>query len=332
MSNGRITITDVAKQSGVSTATVSRYINSTGRVADETAARIQTVIDKLNYVPDSSAVSLAGGRTHTLGIVLPEISGSYFLPIIRGAETAAHNSQFDLLIRTTGGRHDVANHIPPSVRDRSMDGVILFPGCVAESELHRLCALDYPLVLLFDLSPAGCNIPSVGINNIQGSIMAVNHLLVNCGRTRVAHLIGDERQNDAHQRKSGYLQAINHRPILGDGGFSAEIAQQTVTTWLENGEEFDAIFAADDQSATGALTALRKHGKRVPDDVAIIGFDDEPVAQHASVPLTTVHVPLNAIGRTAMNSLIQWVAHDEKKSNRTTLDTMLTIRESCGYR
>lgn len=333
-SHKRATISDVARLAGVSISTVSRVVNGTAPVAEDTVYQVNRAIEALHYAPHAAARTLAGRRTDTIGLLLPEISGAFYAPLIRGIETAARESGFDLLIHSA----------PPTDRPRrtqlpldehNTDGLLVFTGRLAEQELAQLHARGFPLLLLYRSSPAGLSIPAVTLENKAGARQLVEHLITVHGCRRIAFLAGPPGNEDSVWREAGYADALRQHGMAPDpalrgvGWFNEAGGREAVQAWLKQRLDFDAIFAADDETASGAILALREAGVRVPEDVAVVGFDDVPFARLLVPPLTTVRAPIETVGMTAARHLIDLI-HGRPVEPVTLLPTELVVRQSCG--
>jgi DNA-binding LacI/PurR family transcriptional regulator len=332
----RPTIDDVAREAGVSIATVSRVINRTVPVAPQTMERVLTAIKKLNYQPQAAARILASRKTNTIGLLIPEISGYFFLPIILGIESAAYENGYSLLIHTYMTAEDrLEGHMPLSLGEHNTDGLIVFAHSLTIDELHQFHDAGFPMVLLHQTPPAGLAIPNVTFENKMGSRQLVEHLVIEHHYQKIAFLAGPEDHEDSYWREMGYIEAlialgIDYNPDLKfAGNFDAQQAKNSVTELLAEHRDIDAIFAADDESASGAMMAIRESGLRIPEDVAVVGFDDTQLAPHLLPPLTTIHAPIEEVGRQAALQLIQLIS-GESVDPVTLLPTELIIRESCG--
>ena len=330
------TISDVAQKAGVSIATVRRVINGTTPVASETAQRVQEAIRELAFVPRAAARVLASRRTETLGLLLPEIGGAFFSPLLRGIEAEAQVAGFDLLIHATS--HTPHASTPVAHRplgEHNTDGLIVFTQSIDEKELSRLYALNFPTVLLYQTPPASLNIPSVTIENKSGAQMIVEHLIQVHNRRRIVFLRGPEGNEDSEGRERGYREAMESHGIPFDptlvavGGFNEEEAQDAVQELLIDGVEFEAVFGGDDDTAAGVISALTQAGKRVPQDVAVVGFDDLPIARYLRPTLTTVRAPIEQVGREGVRQLVSLI-RGQQAEELVMMRTELVIRESCG--
>lgn len=330
----RATISDVARLAGVSISTVSRVVNGNAPVAGDTIHRVREAIDALHYTPSSAARSLAGRRTNTIGLYLPQISGGFFSALFQGVETGVREAGFDLLIHAhpelTGG----PAHGTP-LAEHNTDGVLIFTHSVPDKTIVNLVNRGLPLVLLFRTSPEGIAAPSVTIENETSAEELVGHLIDVHACRRVAFLRGPRDNQDSAQREQGYRNALAKRAIplesalIARGEYRSDRACEVVAEWLHSGLHFDALFAGDDESAMGALHALRAAGRRVPQDVALVGFDDVSVASLVMPPLTTVHVPIETAGFIAAQTLVALIQTGQAPVSRV-LPTEIVIRQSCG--
>lgn len=331
----RATIADVAKQASVSIATVSRVINQTAPVAPETVAQVRAAIAKLNYRPKAAAQVLASRKTNTIGLLLPEISGDFVSPLLRGIEAEARQNGFGLLVYATQGGDAVSTTRPQPLGEHNTDGVLVFVSSLPEEELLRLNQIGFPVVLIHRSSPKGLNIPCVTIENKDSAQMMIDHLIEVHGYRRIAFLTGEEGHEDSYWREIGYRESLASHNIPLDpelvavGGFNREDAQHAIESWLTEGLEFDAVFAGDDEAAIGVLAALSRAGKRVPEDVAVVGFDDIALSRYLTPPLTTVRAPTEQVGCEATRQLVQLIRGDQADP-LVLLPTELVIRQSCG--
>lgn len=329
------TITDVASLAGVSIATVSRVINGTTRVSVAAATKVRAAITTLNFVPHSAARVLATKKTNTIGLILPEISGFYFSPLLRGIEDGIRGTGYDLLVHSAVFRQESGERPTVKLGEHNTDGLLVFAASLSNEEIARLYTLGFPMVLLHQSPPKGFEIPCVTIENKAGAFALTEHLITVHGYRKIAFLEGPVTHEDSYWREMGYREALSahglkHDPgLVSIGRFDAKIAQNSVTEWLNSGVEFDAIFAGDDDGATGAITAIQHAGLRVPEDIAVVGFDDIYISQYLSPPLTTIHAPIEQAGYAASQQLIRLI-HQETVNQLVLLPTELIIRRSCG--
>lgn len=288
-------------------------------------------MDELQFVPRHAARALAGKRTNTIGLVLPEISGAFFSPMLKGIEAEAHEAGYDLLIHST-------TREGPSRRplgEHNTDGLLIFTGGLYHRELHRLHNINFPMVLLHQSPPDSLDIPVITIENKDGAAMLISHLIEMHARRRIVFLQGPEGHEDSVWRERGYREALEAHDIpydeslIASGGFDEEEAFTTIQQMLLNGLDFDAVFAGDDDAAIGVMRALRLAGRLVPQDVSVVGFDDVPVARYLFPALTTVRAPIEEIGRESVRQLRRLMSGEPAQA-LTLMPTELIIRESCG--
>ena len=339
-----VTIDDVARRAGVSISTVSRVVNRTVPVSEEAAARVQAAMIELKYQPRAAARNLATRQTKALGLLLTDISGDFFVPLLRGVEAATAEAGFSLLISTArdGLSHSAGVH--------NTDGLLIFADGLDETGLRYCHDLGFPLVLIHQSPPphlpqAGntgqadaLDIPCVTVENKAASYRLVEHLIVTHGRRTIGFLRGPHSQEDSYWRELGYRQALDAHglpfdpALVAPGEFNRVVAHASVDAWLADptaGNRLDAIFAGDDESAVGVLAALHSAGKRVPEDVAVVGFDDQTLAAYLAPPLTTVRAPTEEVGRQAARQLINLIRTGQA-DRLTLLPTDLVLRRSCG--
>ncbi len=328
------TIRDVARLADVSVATVSRYLNQTAVVSEETAARLQAAMAELKYVPQAAARHLATRKTNTLGLLLSNIHGDFFTPLLLGIEAATSEAGYDLLI-SASGRAAPRKNFPLSLGPHNTDGLLVFAGSLDENALIQCYDLKLPMVFIHQTPPADMDIPCVTVENKAASRRLVDHLIVEHNRRRILFLSGSEGHEDSHWREMGYRQALEEHNLpvdpayIAQGDFDREVALNSVRRLLAEGLDFDAVFAADDESAVGVLEALREAGKRTPEDVAVVGFDDQRLSSYLTPPLTTVRAPTEQVGQEAVRQLVSLI-RTGIATHLTLLPTELIIRASCG--
>jgi DNA-binding LacI/PurR family transcriptional regulator len=294
---------------------------------------VRAAIDELGYVPNPAARALVTRRTDLIALVLPEttarvFSADQFFPgVINGVSQVLERADKQLVLMLAGSAAGHAR-IERSAAARHVDGVLL-------ASLHGADPL--PAALAHSGIPVVCNerplgptvLPYVGVDNVGGAAAAVRHLL-DTGRTRVATIAGPQDMIAGIDRLAGYRAALAgtaHPPVVAVGDFTLESGAVAMRQLLTDDPGLDAVFAASDLMAHGALTALRAAGRRVPEDVAVIGFDDIALARHTDPPLTTVRQPIVEIGRQMATRLLRLVAGEDVEPT-TTLPTELVIRGS----
>lgn len=329
------TIDDVAREAGVSIATVSRVLNGTARVDPLKETKVREAIRALGFAPRAAARALARKRTRVIGLVVPEISGDFFVPMLRGIESATREAGYELLVQTR--RPHEGDRALSCLAGQSADGLLLFTGSADREALRRISAARLPAVLLYAEAP-GMDIPSVTIGNEAGAGRAVSHLIDRHGRRRIAFVRGPEGVHDADARLAGYRGALAARGMAFDpdlvvrGDFQAEIAAASIRGLIARDVPFDAVLAADDASAMGVLAALTEAGIAPGPDVSVIGFDDLPFAANSIPPLATLRAPTQDAGATAVRLLIQRIEGraGAEVAGSIVLPTSFVPRASCG--
>lgn len=325
-----ITIKEVAAQAGVSVATVSRVFNNLGPVREATSRRVRDAAQHLHYVPHPVARSLSIRKTTTIGVLLPELHGEFFSEVIRGIDVAARGRGYHLLV--SGSHSDQREMIAVlmAVRGR-VDGLIVMSPDLEPAALCRQAGM--PVVLL---NCRTTNTPSITIANRAGAVAMMNHL-ASLGHVRIAFIKGPDTNSDAVERLRGYRSAMRRigpptaRLVEIDGDFSEQSGYAAGERLSGLHPRPTAVFAANDAMAIGALAALRSAGVTVPEDIALGGFDDIPIARYIAPPLTTVSVAIDELGRRAFDLVIDAIETTGDGQRRVeTLPAKLIIRESCG--
>jgi LacI family transcriptional regulator len=328
-----VTIKDVAREAKVSVATVSRVLNSSGPVKEETRRLIREVAGRMRYVPHSGARSLITSKTQTLGVLLPDLYGEFFSEVIRGMDDTAQKNGFHLLIsRSYADRHGIETAIK-AMRGRVDGVVVMSPDLDSDSLLNLPSTI--PVVLLCSVS-RGNEIDSLTIQNCRGAREMVTHL-VSLGHRRIAIIKGSPRNYDAAERLRGYRIALREGGITPDavlereGDFTEAGGYNATLALLAINPRPTAIFAANDSMAIGALSALRESGVQVPDEMAVAGFDDIPLARFMDPPLSSVHVPICELGARAVELLLHGITHkNDHPRRRERVSTELVVRRSTG--
>jgi len=325
------TIADVAQKAQVSIATVSRVLNGTTPVDLEKANRVRLAMEELQFIPRHAARVLASKRTNTIGLLISEISGAFIPPMLKAIEASAYEAGYELLIHST--KKEGPSRRP--LGEHNTDGLLIFTDSLDHRDMRRLYHTNFPMVLLHHSPPDLLDIPEITMENKDGAMMLINHLIEIHDRRRIVFLRGPEGHEDSVWRERGYREALEAHNIpfnpelIALGRFDEEDAFTAIQELLLDGLKFDAIFAGDDDSAIGAIRALKRAGRLVPQDVAVVGFDDVPFARYLSPALTTVRAPIEAIGREAVHKLVQ-LMNGHQVERLTLMSTELVIRESCG--
>ena len=317
-------------------ATVSRVFNDSGPVNEATRSRIREVARELRYAPNSAARSLSARRTGTLGVLLPDLHGEFFSEVIRGIDLAVQrHGQHLLLSSSHNDRAEVAAAL--RVMRGRVDGIILMSPAVDAETLVAELPEELPVVLL-NSAVRDERFDSLTIDNVGGARAMIEHLLA-CGHRRIAVLCGPKLNHDAQERIRGWREALVDAGIAPrpewelPGDFTEGAGHAAARALLALDPRPTALFAANDAMAIGAMSALRDAGVRVPDDVAVAGFDDVPIARYVTPPLTTMRVAVSDFGARAVDVLVQALAGDgTHRRGHDVLPTTLVVRGSCGCR
>jgi LacI family transcriptional regulator len=329
-----VTIRDVARVAGYSVATVSRVLNASGPVADETRRRVREAATSLRFSPNVAARSLSTSRTHTIGVLLPDLHGEFFSEVIRGIDQAAQRQGYHVLVSSSHNAPAEISAALGAMRGR-VDGVAIMSPVIDGTTLATELPPSLPLVLL-NCAGGQEDVDSLGIDNHGGAYAMTRHLVA-LGRQRIAFIRGPRGNGDAEARLSGYRDALrdagaeSRSEWVYDGDFRKGAGLAAVERLLATSPRPDALFASNDAMAIAAMSALRGAGLRVPEDVAVTGFDDIPVARFMNPSLTTVRVDIAGLGARAVRTLIHAVGHKNAHARvRETLATTLVVRASCG--
>jgi len=339
------TLEEVAKLAGVSRSTVSRVVNQHPNVRPEVRERVWEVIRQTGYQPHAAARSLATRRTRVIGLIIPQavttlFTDPYFPILIRGIADACNAHNYHLMlslfsrrrVQESRARQDLLYQ--QVLRGRYLDGVVVSSAPLDDPIFPRLLEDGVPFIIVGRYPHERANY--VDVDNVAGARMAVEHLL-RLGHERVATITGPLNMFAAQDRLEGYQQALAARGIpvdedlIAEGDFTERGGRAAMQRLLLRRPT--AIFAASDMMAVGAIKVLREAGLRVPEDVAVVGFDDIPLASMVEPPLTTVRQPIEQTGGMAVELLVSLLENPEEETvHRVVLPTELVIRASCGVR
>lgn len=302
-----VTIKDVARAAQVSVATVSRTLNGHGNVAEEVRRRVLAVAQDLRYTPHAAARSLSSRRTHTLGVVLPDLHGEFFSELVRGVDQVAREHRLHLLVSSYHGRPEEQAAALRAMRGRVDGLLVMSPYVAAQAPIVDELDAAMPIVLI-NTQNAMPGLLSLSVDNYGGARAMVEHL-VGCGHRRIAFIAGPEDNFDAHERLRGYREALAR--LLPDaqewvlpGQFDEASGHRAGQALLAAQTRPDAVFAANDMMALGCLFSFVQAGLKVPDDIAVAGFDDIPLARYVHPTLTTMRVNIAELGARAARLLL----------------------------
>jgi DNA-binding LacI/PurR family transcriptional regulator len=292
-------------------------------------------MNELKYVPHAAARHLASRKTRVIGLLLNNLRNDFFVLLLNGVEAVVRRKGYNLIIATYHA--DSRKEMLPPIGPHNTDGLLVFSDGLFDEDLINLNASGFPMVLVHRTPPPSVPIPSVTVENVEVTRRLIEHLIQVHGRRRIVFLRGPLHQEDSGKREMGYKSALQENGIPFDenlvlnGDFERDIAFQVMDQFLGSGRQvaFDAVFTGDDDAAIGVLRALHQHGVRVPEDVAVIGFDDLGFAPFLNPPLTTVRAPTESVGRIAAERLFG-LLENQPSDEVMILPTEIIFRRSCG--
>jgi LacI family transcriptional regulator len=332
----KVTIRDVAAAAGVSYQTVSRVMNERPDVAEETRQRVLQVIEELGYQPSAIARGLASRRTYTLGLITADFSDPFFTQVIVGAEIEARKHGYFFMLCSTERNPDDEPEYLRLLTERQVDGILFARPSTEQDSRHIVSLLrrDVPLVTTAYHVP-GEDLTVVDVDNVDGGLQATQ-CLIDGGRWHIGMITGPPDWKSVKDRSLGYRLALERAGIpyaeslIQHGDWSHGSGYEAMARLLEHNTRFTALFIQNDRMATGAIQALRQAGHRIPDDVAIVGYDDIPAAAYCHPPLTTIRQPMQQVGEIATQRLIELIDNPDAERQEILLKTELVRRGSCS--
>ncbi|NYT42851.1 LacI family DNA-binding transcriptional regulator [Sphingomonas sp. R-74633] len=320
---GEATIRDVARRAEVSVASVSRALNGLDNVRAETRDKVIKAASELGYVPHAGARSLSLARNHAIGVVLPDLHGEFFSECVRGMDREASRRGYLLLLSNMHDDGDQAAVALRAMRGR-VDGLLVMAPHIDPETLERALPPALPSVMINSHREVPGR-PSLRLDNRAGAEAMVAHLHAN-GYRHIVHIAGPEGNVDAQERAQGYRDAcarLGLPPRIIAGDFNEETGESAAAEILASSTLTDAVFAANDMMAIGCLYGLRTGGKRVPEDIAVAGFDDVPLARYLS--LSTMRVNVAEMGARAVSRLIDMLeGRDQVRASETQIPELVT--------
>lgn len=335
-SGGRPTLEEVAARAGVGRGTASRVINGSPRVSAHTREAVEAAVAELGYVPNRAARALAGNRTDAIALVVPEsesrfFAEPYFSDIVRGVGAALADTDMQLLLTLAGSDRE-RRRLAQYLTAHRVDGVLLVSVHADDPLPDLLEQLGMPAVMSGRRS-ASEPLAAVDSDNFEGARSAVDHL-ISRGRRSIATITGRLDVYGAQRRLDGYHKAVASagldpdERLIAPADFTEEGGARAMRDLLARRPDVDAVFAASDVMAAGARQVLREAGRRIPDDVALVGFDDSAVARHMDPALTSVRQPIEEMGREMTRVLLQEIAVENLERPQIVLPTELIVRDS----
>lgn len=333
----RLTLEEVAKLAGVSRATVSRVVNTPERVSPDLRARVQRVIVETGYKPNMAARTLASRRSNIIGLLIPNVTqfvfaDPYYPPLIEGISRACNLNDYTLALFLLHSADEQDRIYQRALGIGLLDGLIVTADKIEDPLIPELIARQIPAVYVGH-PPDTSHTSFVDVDNVAGAYVATSHLL-RLGYQRVATISGPQNSTVGVDRRAGYEKALRERgreidpALIAEGDFSRDSGYMAMRQLLS--QRPDAVFAASDVMALGAMQAIQEAGLGIPDDVALIGFDDLPLAAQADPPLTTIRQPIRYTGILAVQILTELLETALHPPRHVILPTELVIRATCG--
>lgn len=330
-----LTIEDIARLSGVSRSTVSRVINSDVNVKGETRRKVLEIIKDINFQPNLAAKGLATGRTNVIGVVIPAgvsvvFTDPYFPQFIQGVSSVCNNRNYSVMLWLAEPEYE-RRMVSRILHNGLVDGVVVASALMNDPIVTSLYESKMPFILIGRHPKLDVN--CLDVDNLQAGRNATLHLL-RLGYKRVATITGSHDQGAGYDRYHGYLKALQDygrsvRPeLVVEGHFTEEGGYNAMQRLIP--QKPDAVFAASDMMAYGAMRALAEANLQIPGDVAVVGFDDIPASSKTHPPLTTVRQQISQMGSKAVEFLINLIENDIRSTQHIIMDTELVVRESCG--
>jgi LacI family transcriptional regulator len=333
----KVTIKDVALKAGVSPATVSRVVGNYGYVAEKTRRKVLATIQDLNYRPDTIARSLVTKSTRTIGLVLTDITNPFFAQLARGIEDVTWDNGYTLILANTDEDLEREQAIIYALIEKRVDALIVVPASSKQApHLEELTRHGIPLVLL-DRSVDGLNVDTIVVDNEMGAYQAVSHL-IQAGHDRIGIVFDNNEITTNIERVNGYRRALQEKRIrireewIKSCQYTRQSAREIVRAMLQEKDRPTALFTANNFMTIGAIQAIQEAHLVIPDDIAIVGFDDLDWNQLNSPQITVVAQPVTEMGNVAGQRIIAILKGERNPPLDIRLKTTFIIRESCGER
>ncbi|WP_448377841.1 LacI family DNA-binding transcriptional regulator [Fervidobacterium sp.] len=327
-----VTIRDVAKAAGVSINTVSRALNNKPDINKETKERVLKVARELGYIKDATATSLRYGLTKVIGVILEDSSNPFYSEVLKSIEMAARKRGFNVIFMNTEKDYNLEEDAVKTMLSRRVDGIIISPTQEKSEDIQLLIKSAVPFVIL-GVHFEDMEVPEVYSNDVKGSYLAVSHLIEK-GRKKIVYLSGYLYKSVARMRLEGYRRALYEHMLPFDESYVFEVEEGVENSYnkmldiIESGLQFDGVFCFNDISAIGAMQALREKGYSIPNDVAVVGYDDIAFAHFIQPRLTTVRIDKQKEGEEAFELLYEMIKRKEFVNKRLVLDVELVVRET----
>ncbi|EFM18651.1 transcriptional regulator, LacI family [Pantoea sp. aB] len=327
------TMKDVARLAGVSTSTVSHVINNNRFVSDGVREKVEQAIRHLNYAPSALARSLKINQTHTIGMLLTTSSNPFYAEVVRGVEESCYQRGYSLILCNTAGDEERMNRSLETLMQKRVDGLLMM---CTESHLPSADILNrYPSIptVMMDWAPFEGRGDIIQDNALLGGELATQHL-IDCGYTRIACIAGPQDKTPARMRLEGYRNAMTKSGLeilpgyVVNGDFEFQGGYNGMVELLALETPPEAVFTSNDAMAVGVYHALYQAGMRIPQQMAVMGYDDIELARYLTPPLSTIHQPKDALGELAIDTLIHRLSDPDASQQTLVLTPELVVRGS----
>ncbi|KNF07865.1 transcriptional regulator, LacI family [Gottschalkia purinilytica] len=325
-------IKDVAKLANTSITTVSRVLNNSGYVKEETKERILKVIKELNYNPNALARGLVTDVTKTIGLLLPDITNPYFANIAKAVEDAASKYDYSVFLCSTNGEIDKEIRYLEVLNQKRVDGIIYGTVIDGDEGIKKVKSMNIPVVVL-DRGMDKLQIDTVMVDNIKGAFLATKYLMDN-GHKNIAFIGGPNNTKTSLDRKKGYIKFLKSKNVEIDknlisyGDFQIESGFNAMKQLIDRKVKIDAVFVANDLMAIGAINYLSKKGIDVPEEISVIGFDNVGLSSLTTPKLTTIEQPISEMSKISIELIMDQILEEENKYREIKLTPKIIVRES----
>ncbi|MCF7501606.1 LacI family DNA-binding transcriptional regulator [Pseudoalteromonas sp. L1] len=329
------TIYEVSKLAGVSLATVSRVMNNNANVSDATRKKVTAAMSELGYRPNSIAQSLASNCSNSVGLLVSELQGPFYGPMMSGIENIFRNQGKHVIIAAGHSDEEREKQGIEFLISRNCDGLILHVEAVSDDYLIKLSKGRVPFVLINRFIPELSD-RCIILNNIKGGYLAAKHVLEQ-GHKNIAYISGPLWKKDAQDRLAGHKQALAefnlsfNEQLLYQGDFMETSGFDGLKTIYQQGLSFSAVICANDEMATGAITSARELGLALPEQLSVMGYDNVFFTRHIYPPLSTINYPINEMGKMAANWVLNHVYQKQTEPLQTMFEPSLVARQSIKH-
>lgn len=328
-----VNIYDIAKKTGLSVVTVSRVLNNNPNVRESNRIKVENAVKELDYRPNAAARTLSSGKAGMVALVVPHLNDAFGIQVMSSVEKALKSSELFMVVVSAASDTEFSESVYASlVMEGRVDGIIILTPLRNEDYFFELKKRNIPTVLL-DQHQINLQTPAVSVDNFYGGYEATKSL-INKGARSVAHISGADMFESSSERMRGYMQALRDSGIepqddlIVKGDFTVECGFQAVQSWINRGNLPEAVFAADDNTAFGVLNAAQANSISVPQQLAVIGYDDHPFASMLRPRLSTVRQPTEEIGEAGVQLLLDIINKKPRRSSKVTLKPSVILRET----